>query len=75
MFMYGQNVVMTWCKPLLQEYATQNLDLYYDTHTQWDRVYGDDVNLTSCREKESVLQVNNRLAKICQTIMQYYVLP
>ena len=41
-----------------QEYITQNFDLYYDTQTQWPRVYGDDSNLTSCREKESVLQVN-----------------
>ena len=42
----------------LQEYATQNFDLYYDTKTQWPLVYGDDSNLTSCRDKESVLQVS-----------------
>ena len=44
---------------LIQDYVTQNFDLYYDTKTQWPRVYGDDSNLTSCREKESVLQVEN----------------
>ena len=42
-----------------EEYAVQNLDLYYDTDTQWPKVYGDESNLTSCREKESVLQVEN----------------
>ena len=41
----------------IQAFATENLDLYYDTGTQWPRVYGDNSNLTSCREKESVLQV------------------
>ena len=44
---------------LLKDYATQNFDLYYDTKTQWPLVYGDESNLTSCREKESVLQVEN----------------
>ena len=44
-------------KYFFQEYAVQNFDLYYDTDTQWPRVYGDQSNLTSCREKESVLQV------------------
>ena len=47
--------VSTWIT--IQAYATQNLDLYYDTVTQWPRVYGDNSNLTSCKEKESVLQV------------------
>ena len=41
----------------IQAFATENLDLYYDTVTQWPRVYGDNSNLTSCKEKESVLQV------------------
>lgn len=42
-----------------ETYATENLDLYYDIETQWPRVYGDNSNLTSCKEKESVLQVEN----------------
>jgi len=42
-----------------ERFAVQNLDLYYDTLTQWPLVYGDQSNLTSCREKESVLQVEN----------------
>ena len=37
----------------------QNLDLYYDTDSQWPVVYGEESNLTNCREKESVLQVEN----------------
>ena len=40
-----------------QNFATTNLDLYYDTPTQWARVYGDTANLPSCRDRESVLQV------------------
>ena len=44
---------------MLQDYSVQNFDLYYDTSSQWPLVYGDDSNLTSCREKESVLQVEN----------------
>ena len=43
-----------------ERFAVQNLDLYYDTLTQWPLVYGDKSNLTSCREKESVLQVKLR---------------
>ena len=39
------------------DYEVQNLDLYYDTESQWPLVYGDKSNLTTCREKESVLQV------------------
>ena len=39
-------------------FATQNIDLYYDTPEQWARVYGSKSDLRSCREKESVLQVN-----------------
>ena len=43
----------------VQEFAVQNLDLYYDTESQWPIVYGAESNLTNCREKESVLQVEN----------------
>ena len=39
-------------------FATQNLDLYYDTPTQWARVYGRKSNLRTCQERESVLQVS-----------------
>ena len=38
-------------------YGVLNLDLYYDTQSQWPRVYGDRADLTSCRQKESVLKV------------------
>lgn len=38
-------------------YGVLNLDLYYDTASQWARVYGDRADLTSCRQKESVLKV------------------
>ena len=38
-------------------YGVQNIDLYYDTASQWARVYGDRADLTSCRQKESVLKV------------------
>ena len=38
-------------------YGVQNIDLYYDTEEQWYRAYGHQSDLTSCREKESVLQV------------------
>ena len=45
------------------EFMTQNIDLYYDTPTQWDRVYGkggaENAPLKTCRDKESVLQVAN----------------
>ncbi len=40
-------------------YAVQNIDLYYDTPHQWARVYGKRADLNSCREKESVLQIEN----------------
>jgi hypothetical protein len=33
---------------ILQEYAVQNLDLYYDTESQWPLVYSSSSNLTSC---------------------------
>ena len=41
----------------MTEYGVQNLNLYYDSPTQWERVYGKHSNMKSCREKESVLQV------------------
>ena len=40
-----------------QTFATTNLDLYYDDETQWPRVYGFNLDLNTCKEKESVLQV------------------
>ena len=40
-------------------YGDQNIDLYYDTASQWARVYGDRADLTTCTEKESVLKVGN----------------
>ena len=40
-------------------YGVLNLDLYYDTASQWARVYGDRADLTSCRQKESVLKVKD----------------
>jgi hypothetical protein len=33
---------------ILQEYTVQNLDLYYDTESQWPFVYSSSSNLTSC---------------------------
>ncbi len=50
---------------ILQEYAVQNLDLYYDTESQWPLVYSSSSNLTSCRDKESVLQVQKIMEKGC----------
>ena len=43
-----------------ESYGVQNIDLYYDTPEQWARVYGRTSDLTTCREKESVLQVIRR---------------
>jgi hypothetical protein len=40
-----------------EAYAVQNIDLYYDTPEQWERAYGKKSDLTTCMEKESVLQV------------------
>ena len=40
-----------------ETYAVQNIDLYYETPEQWERAYGKKSDLTTCREKESVLQV------------------
>ena len=39
-------------------YGVLNLDLYYDTVSQWARVYGNRADLTNCRQKESVLKVS-----------------
>ena len=44
--------------------GVQNIDLYYDTPEQWARVYGRTSDLTTCRERESVLQVLYVLIKI-----------
>ena len=41
-------------------YGDLNLDLYYDTQSQWPRVYGNRADLTSCRQKESVLKVKGK---------------
>ena len=30
-------------------YGVQNIDLYYDTESQWSRVYGDNAVYTTCR--------------------------
>ena len=38
-------------------YGVQNIDLYYDSTSQWARVYGDTADLTTCSQKESVLKV------------------
>jgi hypothetical protein len=40
-----------------EELGAQNLDLYYDSPTQWARVYGRKSDLKTCAERESVLQV------------------
>lgn len=40
-------------------YAVQNIGLYYDTESQWPRVYGDMADMITCREKESVLKPEN----------------
>ena len=40
-----------------ETYAIQNIDLYYDTPEQWTRAYGRKSDLTTCTQKESVLQV------------------
>ncbi len=44
-----------------ESYGVQNIDLYYDTASQWARVYGERADLTNCRQKESVLQVSQLL--------------
>ena len=38
--------------------GVQNIDLYYDTPEQWERVYGSKSDLKTCQEKESVLQAS-----------------
>ena len=40
-----------------EHFGVQNIDLYYDTPEQWERVYGEEGDLKTCAEKESVLQV------------------
>ena len=40
-----------------EHFGVQNIDLYYDTPEQWERVYGEERDLKTCAEKESVLQV------------------
>ena len=40
-------------------YAVQKIGLYYDTESQWARVYGDTADMITCREKESVLRPEN----------------
>ena len=35
-------------------YAVQKIGLYYDTESQWPRVYGDTADMITCREKESI---------------------
>jgi len=40
-----------------EELGSQNLDLYYDSPSQWARVYGKRSDLKTCAERESVLQV------------------
>ena len=47
-----------------ETYKVQNIDLYYDTPEQWPKVYGKRVELTTCTEKESVLQVNKVICSI-----------
>ncbi len=51
-------------------YGVQNIDLYYDTTTQWPRVYGDRADLTTCKQKESVLKVeNNQFINLTQKMI------
>ena len=38
-------------------FGTLNLGLYYGNADQWDRVYGNNSDLKTCKEKESVLKV------------------
>lgn len=45
-----------------EHFGPQNIDLYYDTPEQWDRVYGENGDLKTCAEKESVLQVRKSKA-------------
>ncbi len=39
------------------KFGVQNLNLYNDGPSVWQRVYGWHADLTSCTEKESVLEV------------------
>ena len=51
--------------------GTQNIDLYYDTPTQWERVYGKHASMKTCAEKESVLQVTSFFEKRSMTCIMY----
>ena len=53
-----------------ETYKVQNIDLYYDTPEQWPKVYGKRVELTTCTEKESVLQVKKVICSISGTFSQ-----
>ena len=55
-----------------ESYAVQNIDLYYDTPEQWTRAYGRKADLTTCTQKESVLQVmlnTKRFVRIVSKIL------
>ena len=41
-------------------FGTLNLGLYYGKSDQWDRVYGNNSDLKTCKEKISVLKVNRK---------------
>merc|ERR1711971_452323 len=41
------------------KFGTINIGLYYDTVSQWNRVYGDTADLKTCEEKASVLKPQN----------------
>ena len=52
-------------------YAVQKIGLYYDTESQWPRVFGDTADLKTCREKESVLKTeNNQFINLTTKIYQ-----
>ena len=47
-----------------EHFGVQNIDLYYDTPEQWERVYGENGDLKTCAEKESVLQVKKKMHEL-----------
>ena len=55
-----------------EAYAVQNIDLYYDTPEQWERAYGKKSDLTTCMEKESVLQVSTIVYHPLTSFLQYF---
>ena len=57
-----------------ETYKVQNIDLYYDTPEQWPKVYGKRVELTTCTEKESVLQVNKVICSVSSTFSYIFIL-